>query len=287
MLTYNLDIEDRSRWLIATPSAAQVAEPYYCSEVGVFYAHEKFSTARSGKDSYIVFYTLEGEGVVHQGGQRISLTPGHALLMDCRTPQTYRTAPSCDRWFHLWAHIDGTGVELAGRELGLPRLTPIRVRQTNLQPHFDTLFGRLKDEAAGGRARTGLAAHGLVTELVAAHAYAQGSHDDDSPVARVVAYVDANTAEKLSLDELAGVASVSPSHLVRLFRERLGTTPHDYVLRRRISLAKELLAETDLTSAAIAKRVGFASESNFSYRFSKMVGQSPRAYRAGSPGVSA
>ena len=287
MLTYNLDIEDRSRWIIATPSAAQTAEPYFCSEVVIFYAHGQFSTARSGKESFIVFYTLEGEGVVSQGGQRVSLLPGHALLMDCRTPQSYRTAPSSNRWFHLWAHIDGPGVELAGRELGLPRLTPIKVRQSQLQPHFDMLFGRLNDEAAGGRARTGLAAHGLGTELVAAQAYAQGSHDEDDPVSRVVAYVDENYAGKTSLDDLARVAAVSPSHLVRLFKARMGTTPHDYVLRRRITQAKELLAETRLTSAAIAAQVGFASESNFSYRFSKMVGQSPRAWRQGSPGVSA
>jgi AraC family transcriptional regulator len=54
-------------------------------------------------------------------------------------------------------------------------------------------------------------------------------------------------------------------------------------MRHRITRAKELLAETTLTSASIAQQVGFTTESNFSYRFKQMVGQSPRAYRQGSP----
>jgi AraC-like DNA-binding protein len=54
-------------------------------------------------------------------------------------------------------------------------------------------------------------------------------------------------------------------------------------LRYRISRAKELLAETTLTSAVIAERVGFTSESNFSYRFKQMVGQGPRAYCQSTP----
>lgn len=66
---------------------------------------------------------------------------------------------------------------------------------------------------------------------------------------------------------------------MKLFRKNLGTTPYDYLLRYRITHAKELLAMTDLKVSTIAADVGFNSESNFSYRFSQMVGQSPRAYR--------
>lgn len=285
MLAYTMDVEERSRWIIATPSAAQAAEPYFCSEVGDFYALSRFSTERSGKDSYIVFYTLDGEGTVNQGGQQVVVRRGEALLMDCRTPQSYYTSPSHGRWYHYWAHIDGLGVALAGEALGLPRLTPIRVRQSRLQPHYDTLLELLGDESAEGRARTGLAAHGLLTELVSANSLATQASGDD-PVDRAVTYAQDHLADKVTLDDLAREASVSPAHLIRLFKARLGTTPHDYLLRRRITRAKELLAETSLTSAAIAKQVGFASESNFSYRFSKMVGQSPRAWRAGTPGSS-
>ena len=282
MLTYTMDVEDRSRWIISTPSAAELAQPYYCSEVGDFYARGKFATARSDKNSFILFYTLGGEGTIRQGGQTVRLAKGQALLMDCRSPQSYGTSPGHGHWYHLWAHIDGPGVELAGRALGLPRLAPVTVPLSRLQPHADVLFECLGTESVGNATRIGLAVHALVAEVVLA-AQEVGPVPDDDPVRLACAYVERHFAEKVALHDLARAAAVSPSYLIRLFKRQLETTPHDYLLRYRISRAKELLAETTLTSAAIAERVGFASESNFSYRFKQMTGQGPRAYRQSTP----
>jgi AraC-like DNA-binding protein len=277
-----MDVEERSRWIIATPSAAAAAQPYFASEVGDFYARNRFMTARSDKNSFIVFYTLGGAGVVRQGGQEVTLTKGQALLMDCRSPQSYGTAPGHGHWYHLWTHVDGGGVSMAGAALGLPKLVPVSVPLSRLQPHFNVLFDLLEHESLENQARTSLAVHGIMCELLVAAQQATPTSDED-PVALVCAHIDEHYAERLSVDDLAAVAAVSPSYLIRLFKRQMGTTPHDYLLRRRITRAKELLAETTLTSAAIALQVGFTSESNFSYRFKQMVGQGPRAYRLGAP----
>ena len=282
MLTYTMDVEERSRWIIATPSAAAAAQPYFASEVGDFYARSRFVTTRSDKNSFIVFYTLGGAGVVRQGGQEVTLAKGQALLMDCRYPQSYGTAPGHGHWYHLWAHVDGGGVSIAGQQLGLPRLVPLSVQLSRLQPHFNVLFDLLGTESLENQARTGLAVHGIMCELIAAAQQALPS-DEEDPVSLACAYIAAHYAEKVTLDVLAAAANVSPSYLIRLFKRQMGTTPHDYLLRHRISRAKELLAETTLPSAAIARQVGFASESNFSYRFKQMVGQGPRSYRQATP----
>jgi AraC-like DNA-binding protein len=258
------------------------AQPYFASEVGDFYARERFATARSDKNSFIVFYTLGGAGVVRQGGQEVTLERGQALLMDCRAPQSYGTAPGHAHWYHLWTHVDGGGVSMAGATLGLPRLVPVALPLSHVRPHFNVLFERLGTESVENYARCSLAVHGLMTELVVAAQQTTAVTDDD-PVALVCAHIDAHYAERLSVDKLAAVAAVSPSHLIRLFKRKLGTTPHDYLMRHRITRAKELLAETTLTSAAIAHQVGFTTESNFSYRFKQLVGQSPRSYRQGAP----
>ena len=282
MLSYTMDVEERSRWLIATPSATEMTQPFYCSEVGDFYARKQFITTRSSKNSHILFYTLGGAGFVRQGDQDIRLAKGQALLMDCRSPQSYGTAPERSHWYHLWAHIDGSSVKRIGERMGLPHLTPIGIPLSRLQPHFNVLFDHLESETIESRAKLGLAVHAIMTELLIAYVQPTSTSDED-PVTLASAYIDEHYAESISVEDLAAVAAISPSHLIRLFKKQLDTTPHDYLLRRRITRAKELLAETTLTSATIAAQVGFNSESNFSYRFSKMVGQSPRAYRQSSP----
>ena len=55
MLTYNMDVEPRSQWLRTTPGALALAQPFYCTEAGRFYGRGQFSTARTDKESYILF----------------------------------------------------------------------------------------------------------------------------------------------------------------------------------------------------------------------------------------
>ena len=93
MLTCNMDVEERSVWLRATPAPPPWRSPFYCTEAGNFYGRAHFATARTDKDSYILFYTLSGSGLIEQNDQRIELPAGSALLLNCRTPQSYCTAP--------------------------------------------------------------------------------------------------------------------------------------------------------------------------------------------------
>ena len=69
MLTYNMDVEERSSWLRATPGAAALAQPFYCTEAGNFYGRAHFATARTDKESYLLFYTLSGSGLIEQNDQ--------------------------------------------------------------------------------------------------------------------------------------------------------------------------------------------------------------------------
>lgn len=91
MLTYNMDVTPESVWKRTTPSEAELAQPYYCTEAGVFYAQQHFSTARTDKESYILFYTLRGAGLIEQGESHVVLSTGQALLLNCRTRRA--TAP--------------------------------------------------------------------------------------------------------------------------------------------------------------------------------------------------
>ena len=100
MLTYNMDVTPESVWKRTTPSEAELAQPYNCTEAGVFYAQQHFSTARTDKESYILFYTLRGAGLIEQGESHVVLSTGQALLLNCRTPQCFCTAPGQSCWHH-------------------------------------------------------------------------------------------------------------------------------------------------------------------------------------------
>jgi AraC-like DNA-binding protein len=97
---------------------------------------------------------------------------------------------------------------------------------------------------------------------------------------RVRELIDAQYAQPLDLDDLARTANFSRYHFLRAFRRAFHVTPHEYLTRKRIERAKELLAESELTITEICLEVGFESLGSFSALFHKISGWSPSIYRA-------
>jgi AraC-like DNA-binding protein len=91
---------------------------------------------------------------------------------------------------------------------------------------------------------------------------------------------DLEFAEPLDLDRLAGVAGLSKFHFLRLFRATYGVTPGEYLSRRRIERAQDLLRATNLTVTEVCHAVGFSSLGSFSSRFRTVVGESPSEFQA-------
>ncbi len=93
----------------------------------------------------------------------------------------------------------------------------------------------------------------------------------------------ARYAEPLDVAALAARAHVSPTHFARCFKAAYGSTPHQYLLGRRLERAAFLLRETDRPVTEVCLDVGFASLGTFSATFRRMLGVTPSAYREGSP----
>lgn len=92
-------------------------------------------------------------------------------------------------------------------------------------------------------------------------------------------FMDSAPLDSISLPSCAEHAGLSLHHFLRLFREVIGLTPHQYLAQRRICTAKQLLEESDLSVSEIAVEVGFASASAFGRMFKQVVGFSPTSYR--------
>lgn len=97
----------------------------------------------------------------------------------------------------------------------------------------------------------------------------------------VIVYIHQHYAEELSLDALAGVANMSRRTVTREFRNALGISPIDYVIRERINRAVDLLRYSDISVTETAYRVGFQDSNYFTRKFHALVGQTPSEARKG------
>ena len=96
---------------------------------------------------------------------------------------------------------------------------------------------------------------------------------------RAIEYFEAHLAEQVSLAEVASVTGITRMHFAAQFRAATGLSPHQYLLRRRIDKAQELLMSTDMSLVEIALAVGFQSQSHFTTVFKRLVGDTPSSWR--------
>ena len=93
-------------------------------------------------------------------------------------------------------------------------------------------------------------------------------------------YIEENLRNPIALHELARLARVSVRHFERAFRQSLGVPPHQYVLKRRVSAARDLLLRNPrLNIEEIARQTGFSSPSHLSSTFARRMGCSPAVFR--------
>ncbi len=96
---------------------------------------------------------------------------------------------------------------------------------------------------------------------------------------RVQAYIEEKLSERLSLADLAGSAGLSRMHFAAQFRVATGMRPHEYVVRRRIQKAQEILLSTSMPLVEVALSVGFQTQAHFTTVFRRLLGETPGRWR--------
>jgi AraC family transcriptional regulator len=96
---------------------------------------------------------------------------------------------------------------------------------------------------------------------------------------RVFYYMRSNLAEAISLATLAKLASLSRFHLIRMFRQVYGETPHQCLTRLRVDEARRRLRRSDAPISNIALDCGFTTHAHFTAAFRQRMGMTPTAYR--------
>ncbi len=181
--------------------------------------------------------------------------------------------PGYHALFQLEPHYHKQGV--FGSKL---HLTPKEMRR--LTAILDPLKQEFSEQSPGYTSL--IAAHFAHLVIFLARSYRAYDDFADSRVwrlANTIAYMDENFYSALEVDDLARRAQLSTSHFCREFKASMGTSPIDYLLRRRIAKACELMRDPAQSLTEIGIEVGFSDGNYFSRQFKRVMGLPPREYR--------
>lgn len=255
-----------------------------------FYTHTPAPDLRSFErhchETYEIFYLFRGEGTYIVEDATYPLFPHMLLFIRPREYHCVNLSEGCE-YERCAINFDSDILpNLDGDYLPLHKTHSVLYDASEIDPVLPSLFQRMIETGDGNldmrRLLLGQILLSLRSPCVSASDKVQALHtgeDEDSPLGvRVLRYLNANLTSPLSLDVIASRFFVSKYHLCRAFKERNGITVMDYLTRKRILLAKELITEGD-SASNVAYRVGFADYSTFFRAYRKIMGCSPTENR--------
>jgi AraC-like DNA-binding protein len=99
-------------------------------------------------------------------------------------------------------------------------------------------------------------------------------------IKRAVDYIEAHLPGRVTLAELAGATGLTRMHFAAQFRMATGLRPHEYLLRKRVERARDMLLASDASLVDIALGVGFQTQAHFTTVFKRFTGETPNRWRS-------
>lgn len=269
---------------ILTPTQKSQDLFYYIQEIGYFKANKPYYTERENLPSYLMKYTLSGEGRLHYQGQQYHIKAGDVFFIDCLKYQRYETI-SDEPWEMDWIHFNGANSSAFFQEYMRNQSPVFSVKG---QP-FDRnpihyIIQQLLDLTRSTNARTNfhvsVLIHDLLNQLMI-QKFELDFEDTEIPayIKDVKLFLDEALSQHLSLEDLEARFHINKYQIAKDFSKYIGTPPIDYQLNQKISHAKDLLRYSKLTIQEISLEIGIENFAYFSRLFKKRTGLTPSLYR--------
>ena len=263
---------------IVYAAAADRSEAFSCLLAGVTYPNPDYRMVRRPSREYVFEYVIDGRGWIETGGERIPVSAGTFYMCRKGAELSYGSEPDAP-YEKIWLNADGT---LLSRMCDMFVLEPVVTAEVNVLDLFLEIHDRLSRMAEGGEADAHAEILCLLFRILTAaekDVYFPRARPRNTLDEKILSWLDANIYSDFSLDTVAAEFGVTKTHVIRVFKKRFGITPIQYVIERRIGVAKSLLTGTVMPIKEIASLLRYSNTQHFSSSFKSAVGCTPGKYR--------
>lgn len=254
----------------------------YPTAMGFYPEASRHRMQRERHDDNLVLYCTAGKGRLTAGGWSGEIRPGWIILLPQGLAHAYE-ADADKPWTLYWVHFQGNSTGVFLQYLGYREGRP--VTEAGLSPLLVGAFTSLMEVRRTGystRAFINASNHlrHLLTQMSMEVSAAQGRLQPGFQLDHLQAYMLENLDHTLSLEDLAAVAKMSKYHFSNRYKALTGYSPIKHFLNMKMEHACYLLDASELSVGEIARSLGYDDPLYFSRLFRKIIGISPRGYRA-------
>ncbi len=251
---------------------------------GITYPDKNYAIRRTRRskrvydDLYVIEYVVSGIGYIESEGLRKSVGAGDLYIIHRRTVHTYyadKQQPFCKKWLNvsgrfMWA------MQEAFFDEGPFTVVNLGESAERIIDGIHKLLGEADEDTDVLRAEV---MRQLLELFLLIDGHKRALRDEMTPYEQICEYIEQNICNDLNVSVIASKFFISPSTLYRMFVSNAGVSPKEYIVGRKIALAKRMIGANDATFNDIAASLGFYDSHHFFKTFRAVTGQSPTEYR--------
>ncbi len=270
---------------ICSPTEFAEKHLIYALGMGYIVNNNHFLIDRKFFPDYLLMFCCSGKLHIEQYGKSATLTAGQCCLMTLKDPHKYYSDAE-DPCEIYWLHFGGMQAEElfplicenSSKYVILQKKIILSLIQRSINGYQADNIGYCLEFSAN----VYQILLTILRSIMEAHA-----EDLFSPLTmQLEPFLKEHIGEKITLEMMAGHCHLNPAYFCRRFRAETNQTPMQYLMEKRIELARYYLLYTNEKISAIAKTLGFYDQNHFSFRYTKITGMSPSEYRKQNSGCS-
>ena len=249
-----------------------------CLLAGVTYPNPEYRIPRHPSSEYVFEYVISGTGHIEYSGEVIDVRAGTFYYIKKGADVVYYADPD-DPYEKIWINIDGI---LVDRLTDLFMLGEVYTAEVNVMRLFLEIHDRLEHMTSENASEVCKQISCLLYEMlmeVRKSEFFPDTQDKNTLDERIRAYIDSNLYSDISLDLMAEHFGITKMHIIRVFKRKFNTTPMQYLIDKKISVAKSLLCGTVMPIKEIAALLRYSNTQHFSSSFKSATGVTPNKYR--------
>jgi len=241
---------------------------------GTSYCDGSYLIRRFNSDVTVVEYILEGEGTIEIDGTVLHPKKGDSYLIPQGSDHTYYSS-STNPWTKIWVNLSGDLTDKLIDTYGL------RDKHLFKDLYLGDLLDGIIMHAKNDHPYQILESGKLVYEIFyRIHNHVINKKIINSPSANLlINYINDRINEPITLTDLASYINKSEQQCIRIFKTHFNITPYQYILDKKIEMAKLYLKNTPMSIRDISFKLSFSDEFYFSNIFKKKTGIAPSTFR--------
>ncbi len=253
------------------------------SELNMYYCGRRIKTIDHSygpeiREHFLLMYCVQGKATLHTENGDIRFGSRDMLVM-LPNQKIFYEADKDSEWTSWWTGIYGS---LAGQffdMLGINGGNPIIHIKNSFKMEFlmQSIYDTSFDDTQSGKTKCISLLYEMFSFLFEnSNTSSRGELVDD-----VINIIRHSYEQNIGVGDIAEMLHINPCYLSRLFKEKTGVSPKEYLLSYKVNRAKELFERTDLSVCEVSRSVGFEDPLYFSRIFKKKTGVTPSGYKTG------